>query len=135
MGYNLFLDDIRFIKQDLNYMRRPEYTNLDWITVRNFEEFKNALDERGIPELVSYDHDLADEHYTPPHYWNDYDKSKQYQEGQNYTEKTGRDCARYLISKLSPGQPHPAYLIHSMNPVGKDWILNEILDYNKSLDL
>ena len=66
MSYNLFLDDIRSLKDTYNYMKDPRYNTLDWVIVRNFEQFKNTIDNKGIPNLVSYDHDLQDvEEFAP----------------------------------------------------------------------
>ena len=116
--YNLFLDDIRHPETAFNYMHDPRYLKLEWKIVRNFDEFKCAIDTYGIPELISYDHDLAEIHYDP----------STWTETFVYDEKTGLDCAKYLIEKLK-GSKHPDWIVHSWNPVGKQNIINLIQDY------
>ena len=129
MSYNLFLDDIRSLSDTYNYMKDPRYNTLDWVIVRNFNEFKNAIDQRGVPDLVSYDHDLGAEHYDESMY-HSVDACNKVSE--NFTEKTGLDCTKYLISKLKKSSKHPDYLIHSWNPVGKINIRNTIQDFNEN---
>ena len=119
--YNLFLDDVRMPGTAFNYMHDPRYNLLDWVIVRNYKEFVETVDKLGIPDLVSYDHDLADVHYDP----------STWTESFKYDEETGLDCCKYLISKLD-GSPHPKYLVHSWNPVGADNILKTIYDYTKT---
>lgn len=87
-----------------------------------------------MPLLISFDHDLADEHYTPQEYWDDYDKSKAYQESQSYKEKTGLDCAKFLVEFVeSNNKVLPQFLSHSANPVGRDNILNYLQNAQKHL--
>lgn len=120
MSYNLFLDDFRDPVSTFNYMKDPRYLKLEWIIVRDYDQFVKAIESRGIPQLVTYDHDLAESHYNPET-WND---------TSGYLEKTGLECAKYLINQLD-GVKHPEYIVHSMNPVGKKNIINAIEDYNR----
>ena len=53
-GYKLFLDDI--ITVDMVY---PEINEDDFIIVRNFENFKLVIPEKGLPESISFDNDLG----------------------------------------------------------------------------
>jgi len=123
----LWLDDVRnpFLNEE---GKLPEFTGtIEW--VRNFAELKAWLYENKLPDIVSFDHDLADEHYTPEFFWNDYELSKKYQEWREsfYREATGQDCARYLKAFCkSIHKPLPEIHVHSDNPVGRDKIL-EIL--------
>lgn len=77
---------------------------------------------------ISFDHDLADSHYTPPHLWDDYDASKKWQDEQVHTEKTGYDCAKWLMKM---GILPEMFWVHSANPVGADNILGLINNYYK----
>ena len=119
------LDDIRDPREENwnNYIAKkvtnPKKVIILW--AKNYEEFTSFIDTHGLPDIISFDHDLAWEHYTPEKFWNNYDESKKYQDAQVYTEKTGLDCAKWLIeycmdNKLS--LPH--YHVHSWNPVGAD---------------
>lgn len=112
-GYRLFLDDVREPKDCLAYMhlrigaKNPIYLE-DWMIAKCYQDFIDIINEMGIPEFVSYDHDLADEHYI-------YDMSG------NYKERTGYDCAKWLIEYCkSKGVQHPEYAVHSMNPIGTE---------------
>lgn len=131
MGYNLFLDDIRTPKDVYNYTKNPVYLQ-DWVIVRNYIDFANILHKKGCPDLISFDHDLATDQYVPERYWNDYDASKLYQESHPSKHGTGYDCAKCLTGYCMDNDiPLPNYLVHSMNPVGKDTIQKWLESYQK----
>ena len=131
--YNLFLDDIRDPHMAHAYTKQAIYLEVEWVIARNFEEFKNVIMLRGLPLVVSFDHDLADSHYTPEHLWTDYEASKDWQDAQRHTEKTGLDCAKWLIElcRTNDWRPLPTCLCHSQNPVGKDRIIAAITEYRR----
>lgn len=74
MSYRLFLDDIRNPKDCVDHMRsrigkwNAVYLE-QWEIARNYEEFVNLIKSKGIPNIVSFDHDLAKEHYAPKDKW------------------------------------------------------------------
>lgn len=123
MSYKLFLDDIRFPTDCLGYMHQrigklnPIYLE-EWVVVRNYEEFVETIRTQGIPRFVSFDHDLAPDHYRVPFEAWELDPSLE-----NLPEKTGNDCAKWLIEYCKE-QKHsiPSCFIHSMNPVGSSRI-------------
>lgn len=128
MGYNLFLDDIRQPSEPGNYMYpvdlRKIYRLQPWVLVRNYKEFTEYITENGLPDLVSFDHDLADIHYDP----------STWTEGFKYHEETGYDCAKWLVEYCyENGLPLPEYLCHSMNPIGKQNILSYLDNYKNKL--
>lgn len=133
MNKKLYLDDFRYPKLSFDYTKNIIYNDKDWDIVKNYDEFVSYIETNGLPNLISFDHDLADEHYTPSIYWNDYNKSKEYQEKQVYKEKTGLDCAKWLVEYcINNQQKLPQFLCHSQNPVGADNImayLNNFLKY------
>lgn len=118
----LWLDDLR--NPFLNLENKvPKFENVqnEIIWVLNFHEFKMWIEKNGLPFVISFDHDLAFEHYTPEHLWTDYQLSKEYQDAQDYKEKTGLDCAKWLCEYcLDNNENVPRYFIHSANPVGAD---------------
>jgi hypothetical protein len=131
----LWLDDVRdpfegtWIKE-----YAPSYTDgrghIHW--VKNAQEFKDWINTNGLPEMICFDHDLADEHYTPEEYWDDYEKSKAYQEAQDYTEETGYDCASWLVDYCIDNELElPGWVAHSFNPVGRDNINRLLTNYLK----
>lgn len=114
MSYNLFLDDVRMPKDAFGYMHLPIYISVDWIVVRNYYAFITLIENKGIPEIISFDHDLADEHY---------DYQEQFNNNDIYDiveEKTGYHCAKWLIDYCMDNEKElPAeIIIHSMNPAG-----------------
>lgn len=122
--YNLFLDDIR-LPTDVTWADIP--VNQHYSVVRNYKEFVDLITLRGLPRFVCYDHDLAYCHYGDGLNNDkiDYDK---------YQEKTGYDCAKWLISYcMERNIAHPPYVVHSMNPIGKSNIESYIESYNKVL--
>jgi hypothetical protein len=120
MSYNLYLDDFRDPIDSSYYLNNPTYTTLKWDVVRNYNAFIAIVLEKGIPDVVSFDHDLADEHYE---HELPYD---------HYNEKTGYDCAKWLINYCIDNKKElPTALIHSMNPVGSQNIKSLFDTYHK----
>ena len=127
MSYYLFLDDIRQISDVRKYCVLPNINDKEWIIARNYKEFVDLITLRGLPKFVCYDHDLADCHYG--HGLN----NDEIPYGE-YKERTGYDCAKWLVNYcMERGIKHPHYVVHSMNPVGKQNIEAYINSYNKTL--
>lgn len=108
MSKNIYLDDIR----------TP--INNEWIIVRTYDEFIHKINEIGIDNInvISFDHDLADEHYRESMYDPDEHYSNYYYDG-TFKEKTGYDCAKFLVDFcLDNNKKLPKTFVHSMNPVG-----------------
>lgn len=123
----IYLDDFREPKDSAYYLDNPIYVNLEWIIVRSYDEFVNDTLTNGLGDGYSFDHDLADTHYA--HQNNiDYDV---------FSEKTGFDCAKWLINYCIDNQKElpTTILIHSMNPAGSLNIKSLFDSYKKSLDL
>jgi hypothetical protein len=97
------------------------------VWARNYNEFVEWVLVNGLPRWVSFDHDLAPEHYTPEFFWDKYELSEAYQKEQTYKEGTGRDCAEYMVYYCRQMMlKFPTYFVHSANPVGAKWIIEEI---------
>ena len=123
--YNIFLDDIR-VPSDVTWVSVPKK---DYLIVRNYDLFVKTIKHKGIPDFISFDHDLADQHYGDG-LKNDnikYDK---------YTEKTGYDAAKWLVGHYMDNftSPFPQIYVHSANPVGAANIVNYINGFLKHLD-
>ncbi len=106
-GYNLFLDDERQ-PESLEVLLPPQLYNLaidlNWTIVRNYDEFVEMVNMRGLPNIMSLDHDLG-------HCKNDIEY--------DFEEKTGMDCVKYLVNYCMDNDLEvPLYMIHSMNEVG-----------------
>jgi len=124
----IYLDDVR--------------TPLDesWIVVRNYDQFVQKVEEIGLQniDLISLDHDLGPaamrEYFqnVHPNYQLDYN---------NITEKTGMDCAKWLVqhfydtnpnqSLLVRGEPiqFPKVYVHSANPIGSGNMMGYINNF------
>ena len=102
-----------------------------WNIVRNYDEFKQWIDENGMPDYVSFDHDLGEEHMQ------DYFK---YQANgiaainyNDFKEKTGLDCAKYMIQYAIDNNVNLPHLVgvHSHNPMGAVNIQSLVNSYKK----
>lgn len=131
--YNLFLDDFRHPYDCVAYMRDPmKYAKWNWVVVKNHEEFVKKIEEDGLPEFISFDHDLADEHYDNTMYQGVEEYSKKYE---HFKEKTGLDCAKWLTEHcMDTKQKLPDFEIHSMNPAGGENIRSLLLSFKKFQD-
>jgi hypothetical protein len=126
----LWLDDLRNPYINLEGRVPKEKGVVEWVL--NYEQFTQWIEKFGLPEIISFDHDLADEHYTPKEYWHNYQVSKDYQDAQNYQEKTGMDCAKWLVDYCMDNNAQlPKFYVHSANPVGADNIRGLLRSYLK----
>ena len=112
----LYLDDVR----------TP--LDLDWIVVRNYNEFISKVTEIGLEniELISLDHDLGD---TAMIEWRRNVYHNYTLDYNNITEKTGMDCAKWLVDKWLDGAPVVEVVVHSANAIGSANIMGYINNY------
>jgi hypothetical protein len=133
----LFLDDVRVPEDCMSYMKyrlgsEVEIYSEIWDIVRNYEDFVKYISTEGVPDIISFDHDLADEHYSPDMYLSSGEYNKLYEE---FKEKTGNDCAKWLCEYcFTNGIPLPKYFVHSMNPIGTNNIINTFESFEKFLE-
>ena len=137
-SYNLFLDDIRHPYDVAKYIYPTEliplYTKEKWKIVRNYNEFVKCITKNGIPLIVSFDHDLSDEHYRESMYAPDGRYNKYYTDG-TFKEKTGYCCAKWFIEYVQNNsiKELPKIVCHSMNPIGKKNIITLFENFVKHL--
>jgi hypothetical protein len=109
----LYLDDVRCPKTE------------GWDIVRTYDDFVSWITKNGLPDEVSFDHDLAEINYDP----------KTYTESFKYEEKTGYDAAKWMCEYCwTNGLPIPEYNVHSANPVGRDNILQLLKNFTEKLN-
>lgn len=121
----LWLDDIRnpnltdwLLSYAPDWYERRE----DVVWVKSYEEFVEWIEENGLPAMVCFDHDLADIHYDP----------STWREGFVYHEKTGLDCAKWLVDYcIDNDLPLPDWNIQSANPVGAENIRAFLTNFTK----
>ena len=116
MKERIYLDDVR----------TP--IDKDWIIARNYEEFVRIVKTYGLENIktISLDHDLGDTAMKEWHknvyhnYTLNYD---------NITEKTGYDCAKWLVEQWMNGEPVVDVYTHSANAIGAGNICGIINNY------
>ena len=121
----LYLDDQRTPTVD------PPTGYNPWYIVRNYDEFKEWINKHGMPDYVSFDHDLAQEHMS------DYFKYQAHGIAainyNDFKEKTGLDCAKYMIEFAINNKVSLPRLVgvHSHNPAGAVNIQSLVNSYKK----
>lgn len=125
----LYLDDQRTPVNQL-----PGYK--PWVVVRNYNEFVNYIQEYGVPDFISWDHDLCKEHME------DYFEQVvrmgwQAPSYHLYKEKTGLDCAKFLVEYAQDNklETFPKGSVHSHNPVGALNIQSYLNGFKKHIGL
>ena len=112
--YFLLLDDVRNTNQVFEYTNQKVFLTHNWTIVKTYQEFITCIIDKGLPEFISFDHDLGELSII------------------NGEEKSGYDCAKWLIDYCITNQLIlPAYFCHSMNPVGKANIQGLLNNYAK----
>lgn len=106
----IWVDDIRDPKKYIKFDSSTIY-NIVWC--RSYDEFVSSLNNIGKPDLVCFDHDLAD--IDNP-------------EG----EKTGYDCAKYLIDFcIDNNIKLPKFYSQSDNGPGRENIIKLLENYKR----
>lgn len=106
MSNRLFLDDIRTMS-----MIYHTYSD-NFIIVRNFEDFKSIIIEKGLPEFISFDNDLgedADHNILPD----------------------GYHCAKWLVYESGLDLRDLKFYVHSANSVAAEQIKGLLDNYIK----
>jgi hypothetical protein len=122
----LFLDDFREPLDVLEYSEYSEhltnYVILAWDVVKSYKEFIHYIKINGLPDIVSFDHDLHEEHYSPLMYASPKEYNSLYK---TFKEKTGFHAAKWLKRYIKRNSmPPPIIYCHSRNPIGKNNILS-----------
>lgn len=123
--YWIYLDDVRTPVSPNN-----EWVdwNPEWTIVRSYDEFVKKINEVGLDniEQISLDHDLDQ---TAMNEWL-YGVTKNYVINyDNIKEKTGYDCAKWLVEQWKKGKPVVTVLTHSANAIGSANIMGYINNY------
>lgn len=123
--FRIYLDDVRTPVSPNNEWvdNVPE-----WTVVRSYDEFVQKINSIGLEniELISLDHDLGDSAMKE---WYDNVYNNYTLNYDNITEKTGYDCAKWLIEKWLDGEPVVDVYTHSANAIGSANIMGIINNY------
>jgi len=122
MKQYIYLDDVRTPTQGVGDDNQP------WVVVRSYDEFVEKVNEIGLENIqsISLDHDLGDSAVSEwknnvyHNYKLDYD---------NITEKTGYDCAKWLVEQWMDDKPVVTVMTHSANAIGSANIMGYINNY------
>jgi len=105
----IYLDDkqerVPFVSHNIRKGLGVKYSNnSDWIIVRCYDEFKEAVNKYGENiEIVSFDHDI-----------DSFDS--------NGEEMTGKNAAEYLSNYCQDHSiPYPGFYVHSDNNRGREY--------------
>lgn len=111
--WKLFLDDERdpsFVK----WVNTPDREEV--VVCRNYDDFVATITGRGMPFMISFDHDLGDFDVE----W-----------------KSGYDCAKWLVDYLLDNPElwnGCRFRVHSMNPVGAKNIQQLLYNFVQHMD-
>ena len=101
--YKLFLDDDKIYRSPADD---------SWIRVYSYEEFVSYIQRNGLPEEISFDHDLGNIN--------------------GVVQKTGKDCANWLVGYcIDNNLKLPKYKAHTANPVGRQNIIGLLDSFKK----
>ena len=113
----LWLDDVRNPHEDDWLVFSPIEQPYNVVWIKKYYDFVYWITENGLPDAICFDHDLSDIHIK---------KS-------TYKEKTGMDCAKWLVDYcIDNNKKLPLYNIQSANPVGKENINSLLTNFLKS---
>jgi hypothetical protein len=112
----IYLDDIRTPVES------------GWEVVRNYDQFVSTVMYIGLDtiELISLDHDLGD---TAMKEWHTNVYHNYTLDYNNITEKTGMDCAKWLVEQWMNGEKVVDVFTHSANAIGSANIMGYINNY------
>ena len=125
---NYFLDDQRnpndaylHLDGSQSTISLVEHTGIhqdEWVIMRTYDEFVKCVTHLGLPDVVSFDHDLHEEHIK--HYFMVTQDIGVIEYG-NLKEKTGKHCAEYLVQewKKQNKPKHIKTFVHSANQWGQ----------------
>lgn len=126
----LFIDDYRVPVDCAHYMYRRKVDckiyHEEWEIVRTYKDFCDWITKKGVPDIISFDYDLADNFElredSPIKNWFSMTEDRVY---------TGMDCAEWLVNYCMENKLKlPQYIVHSVNPYGCE-IIKEFLDNQK----
>lgn len=131
MSYHLFLDDVR-LPEVVTWISLPNPES-PWKIVRTYEDFVQTILNHGIPDFISFDHDLS---YSQVRDYLSQVAMKGYNgvtiDYATMIEKTGMDCAKWLANYcFEKNLSLPKYAVHSMNHVGQQNIESYLSSFSK----
>ena len=111
-----------FIRNKQFYDNLMKQYDVNFVWVKNLYQFMEYIEKNGIPQFVSFDHDL---------------NNRGGGEGLNAEQKlnnNGVNCAKWLVNYCKQmGQPLPKFYVHSANPKHGPEINRVLTSENKQI--
>ena len=109
MPYKLFLDDLRTVEMIYSYLKDE-----DFVVVRSYQDFVSTIEDKGLPEFISFDNDLGlDENGD--------------------VAEDGYAAAKWLVYNSGLDISNLTFKVHSANPVASEQIKGLLDNYIKHL--
>ena len=125
----LWLDDYRNPLEDDWLVFSPISHPFKTIWVKTYRDFINYIIDNGLPTAICFDHDLGLEVAFAAR---EKGMSKRQSRKLKYFEKTGYDCAKWLVEYcLDNNLKLPLFNIQSANPAGKENIQKLLDNFNE----
>lgn len=90
-------------------------TGQDFVIVRNFNDFKSIIIQRGLPDFISFDNDLG-------------------LDTNGNVAPDGYDAAKWLVYESGLDLTKLKFKVHSANPVAKELIKGLLDNYKNHLN-
>ncbi|MEO6883253.1 MAG: cyclic-phosphate processing receiver domain-containing protein [Bacteroidia bacterium] len=110
MSKKIFLDDIRLVKDVY-----PHLQENDFEIVRSYAQFVSIIQQKGLPEFISFDNDLGANE-------------------QGIILPDGYACAKWLVYESKIDLRKLEFKVHSANPVAKKQIEGLLNNYIRFLN-
>ena len=96
----------------------------EWDIVRSHGQFVKWIEKNGLPDLISFDHDLGMvQEWKIIDEWFDIDNNREY---------TGMDSAKWLVDYcIDNDLKLPDFIVHSANPSGYENINGLLKSFKK----
>jgi len=121
----LYLDDIRNPNKQ-THIDISFYDKVIW--VKGYVDFVNWILVNGLPDSISFDHDLSPQHYAPKkHLVGTY---RIWRKENETVFPNGLTCAKFLVAYCNEKKVQlPTWTIHSLNPIGSYEMVLELMPY------
>lgn len=136
----LIEDDVLGLQRAINVARSQglrealdcySRNDITWVWVTSFSEFTQYIVQKGLPDILAFDHDLGGNSYQLFHKHHGYKNTTiKYDE---YDEPTGFHCAKWLTEYCQDNKLALTCEVfaHSMNPQGRENILAILNNFKK----
>ena len=129
----LWLDDLRNPNLGdwlLQYAPEYVYDGGDIVWVKNYNDFVDWITKNGLPDMVSFDHDLGEDIAMDLVSKGVNKKKARLQKRESMS---GYDAAKWLVNySIDNDIDLPMFRVHSANPVGAENIRKLLTNYIKS---